>query len=134
MNVPAGMKINLQILKIKSQEYNFLKKNELFIKKLARVIKIDSVNQMQRGSISISVSGGDFCFPLQDVIDISKEKARLGKTLEKLQYEYLMLKKKLQNDKFLTHAPTDVVNEIKDRYAKLFDEIEKKELALSRLS
>ena len=45
-----------------------------------------------------------------------------------------MLDKKLQNKKFLDNAPTEVVDEIRIRSSTLFEEIKKKQVALSRLS
>ena len=134
MNVPAGLKISLQILKVNPREKKFLQANDIFIKQLARIERIDFSNEIQDGSISISVPGAEFIFPLANVIDVPKEKLRLEKMLQKLRSESEMLDKKLQNKKFLANAPTAVVEDIKIRFSTLFPEIEKKEGALSRLS
>ena len=134
MNIPAGMKISMQIFKINSKVSGFLSRNEIFVKQLGRIAQIENINKIQDGSISISIPGAEFCFPLAGVIDVSNEKLRLEKKLQKLQSEYDMLKKKLQNEKFLTHAPTEVVEDIKVRSATLLSEMKKKKLALSRLT
>ena len=89
---------------------------------------------MRDGSISISAPGADFCLPLANLIDISSEKGRLQKTLTKLELEYDMLDTKLQNEKFLLHAPTEVIEEIRLRFSALATEINKKKVALSRLT
>ena len=134
MNVPAGLKISLQIFKVNPTEKKFLQANDIFIKQLARIERIDFSEEMQDGSISISVPGAEFIFPLANVIDVPKEKLRLEKTLQKLRSESEMLDKKLQNKKFLANAPIAIVEDIKIRFSTLFSEIEKKEGALSRLS
>ena len=134
MNVPGGMKINLQILQIHPKELRFLQENELVIKQMARILEIEFDKKMRDGSISISVPGADFCLPLANLINISSEKGRLQKTLTKLELEYDMLDTKLQNEKFLLHAPTEVIEEIRLRFSALATEINKKKVALSRLT
>ncbi len=134
MNIPAAMKINLQIFKIKKRVHSFLKKNEVLVRRLARIEKIDFSNEIQDGSISISVPGAEFSCPLVNLIDVSREKSRLEKTLQKLKIEHGVLGVKLQNENFLTKAPDLVVDDIKNRYTTLVTEIEKKEEALARLS
>ncbi len=133
MNVPAGMKINLQILQMNSNELRFFEENEIVIKKMARINEIEFDKQMRDGSISISLPGAEFCFPLAKLIDIASEKIRLEKIVTKLREEYGRLDTKLQNKKFLTHAPREVVDEIRLRFSALDAEINKKKLALSRL-
>ena len=94
---------------------------------------IEFGKQMRDGSISISLPGAEFCFPLAKLIDIASEKIRLEKIVTKLREEYGRLDTKLQNKKFLTHAPREVVDEIRLRFSALDAEINKKKLALSRL-
>ena len=134
MNVPGGMKINLQILQIHPNESRFLQENELVIKQMARILEIEFDKKMRDGSISISVPGADFCLPLANLIDISSEKGRLEKSLAKLELEHDMLDTKVQNKKFLLHAPTEVTENIRLRLSTLAIEINKKKVALSRLT
>jgi valyl-tRNA synthetase len=53
--------------------------------------------------------------PLADVIDLDQEKARLEKSIAKADGEITKLQKKLQNQKFLSRAPEEVVKEQKNR-------------------
>ncbi len=66
---------------------------------------------MPKGAITIAVEGGTFCLPLADIIDVAEEKARLEKTLDKLDKEIGGLRGRLKNPKFVESAPDEVVEE-----------------------
>ena len=121
---------NLGILNSKS----FFDNNKIFIERLARVKNIDYSSSIQKGSINISIPGIECFIPLDNLVDLNKEKARLEKTFEKLKSEQLMLNGKLKNKIFLEKAPQDVVDKIKKRSLILVDEIDTKLKAIDRLN
>ena len=71
--------------------------------------------------------------PLGDVIDITAEKARLSKDIEKVEKEIAGIEKKLANKNFVDKAPTKVVEEQHTRKADFSDQITKLKAALKRL-
>ena len=112
----------------------FFDNNTVFIERLARVKNIDYSSSIQKGSINISIPGIECFIPLDNLVDLNKEKARLEKTFEKLKSEQLMLNEKLKNKIFLEKAPQDVVDKIKKRSLILVDEIDTKLKAIDRLN
>ncbi|BBK27996.1 valine--tRNA ligase [Staphylococcus arlettae] len=60
-------------------------------------------------------SAGDVVLPLEGLIDMDKEIARLEKELEKWQKELDRVNKKLANENFVSKAPEKVINEERDK-------------------
>ena len=89
---------------------------------------------MPKGAITIAVEGGLFGLPLADIIDVAEEKARLEKTLAKLEKEIRGLAGRLSNPKFAESAPAEVVEETRDNLAAREEEAAKLREALSRLA
>ena len=134
INIPASLKIDLVILNLNIKSKEFFDNNKIFIERLARVKNIDYSSSIQKGSINISIPGIECFIPLDNLVDLNKEKARLEKTFEKLKSEQLMLNGKLKNKIFLEKAPQDVVDKIKKRSLILVDEIDTKLKAIDRLN
>ncbi len=63
--------------------------------------------------------------PLAGVIDLVAEKARLGKSLDKIVGELTKISKKLENERFLAKAPEDVVAAEKEKVVELAERKEK---------
>ena len=89
---------------------------------------------IKSGSINITIPGIECFIPLENLIDISKEKSRLDKTYKKLKSEQIMLNNKLNNKSFLEKAPKDVVDKIRKRSSILVTEIDTKLKAIDRLN
>ncbi len=68
-----------------------------------------------------------------DVIDVEKEKERLGRELKKVDKDLDQSSKKLANDKFVERAPADKVEAERSRHAELTAKKGELEAALSRL-
>lgn len=134
VNIPASQKINLKIISLSDQLLQCLKNNEIFIERLARVESIEHENSIHSGSINISIPGIECFIPLENLIDISKEKSRLEKTYQKLKTEQIMLNNKLENKSFLEKAPKDVIDKIRNRSSILVEEIDTKLKAIERLN
>ncbi|MBN1165182.1 MAG: valine--tRNA ligase, partial [Candidatus Krumholzibacteriota bacterium] len=63
----------------------------------------------------------DIYLPLEGVIDLESEKARLGKDLEKLAQDCEKIDRRLKDEKFRKRAPGDVVEREKARFAEMSD-------------
>ena len=134
VNIPASLKIKLKIVSLNKQFIHCLKNNEIIIKRLARLESIEHEILIKSGSINISIPGIECFIPLENLIDISKEKSRLDKSYEKLKSEQIMLNNKLKNKSFLEKAPEDVIDKIRKRSSILVSEIETKLKAIDRLN
>ena len=115
MHVNAGAKIPMIQLELDNLGKTALSGNITMIKRLARIADLSEASEAPKGSVTLAVEGGTFCLPLADVIDVEAEKARLTKTIEKLEKELNMIKGKLKNEKFVANAPAAVVAENRTR-------------------
>jgi valyl-tRNA synthetase len=82
----------------------------------------------------VPVRGGTFGLPLAEIIDIGEERARLEKTLARLEKELGGLRGRLDNPKFVESAPDEVVEETRENLAAREAEAEKIRAALARLA
>jgi valyl-tRNA synthetase len=95
MNVNAGAKIDLIILEFDDSKKVTFNENLVMIKRLARLKDISHALEAPKGSITLTVEGGTVCLPLSEVIDLSAEKNRLQKLLDKLTTDIGINKKEL---------------------------------------
>jgi valyl-tRNA synthetase len=133
MGVPVGLKLPMVLAEADAAARAALARNEALIFKLAR---IDSLTEtaIPKGSISIAAPGAVFGLPLEGVIDVKAEKARLEKALGKLQKEAAGLRAKLDNPKFIANAAEEVIEESRDNLAARSEEAEKVAAAVKRLA
>jgi valyl-tRNA synthetase len=104
-----------------------------FIKRLARVSEISSVNAAPSGSVQLVVRGEVAALPLKGVIDLAAERARLDKELKKADADIARVDAKLGNAKFIERAPEEVVEEEKEKRAEALARKAKFAEALERL-
>ena len=76
------------------------------------------------------VKGVEVYVPLEGLVDIEKEMARLEKELARVDKELERVEKKLANESFLTKAPPEVVEKEKRIHQELLDKKEKITAAL----
>ena len=71
--------------------------------------------------------------PLSSMVDLEAEKKRLQKELDNVQNEVTRLEGRLQDEAFLTKAPTAVIEKEKQKLYTLNDRLEKLKQQSSRL-
>ncbi|MCE5973520.1 valine--tRNA ligase [Sinirhodobacter sp. WL0062] len=133
MGVPVGLKLPMVLAEADEAARAAIARNEALILRLARV---DSVTEtaIPKGAISIPVVGALFGLPLEGVIDIQAEKARLEKSLAKLEKEAGALRGRLGNPKFIENASEEVIEEARDNLAAREEEAAKVAAAVKRLA
>ncbi len=86
------------------------------IERLARISDLQVGDaDIPEGSVQDVLDETTLVLPLADVIDIAEEKARLEKEIAKFDQEIEKFDKKLANENFTAKAPSEVVQEQKDR-------------------
>jgi valyl-tRNA synthetase len=103
------------------------------ISRLARIEKIDYEGQAQGGAAQIVVDEATFVLPLEGVIDIAAEKARLTKSLEAATKEAKSLEGRLANPAFVEKAKPEAVEKARADHADKSAEAERLAAALARL-
>ncbi|MES2847251.1 MAG: valine--tRNA ligase [Pseudomonadota bacterium] len=134
MHVPVGLKLDMLSLQMDAASQQAWTRNEALIKRLARIETLTPAAAAPKGAITLAVEGATFALPLDGVIDIAEEKARLSKTLDKLAKEIGGLKGRLNNPNFAASAPEEVVLEARANLDAREDEAAKLTAALSRLA
>ena len=133
MNVPAGAKIPYVAVSPSEQTRQRLETHELAIQRLARIETIDLSETAPSGSAQIVLGTETGCLPLAGVIDFDAERARLEKELNKIDQDIRKIDAKLSNEKFMSRAPEDVVEEQKERREEALQRQSKVKDALGRL-
>jgi len=133
MHVPVGLKLDMIAVTMSDNARAAWGRNEVLIKRLARIETLTD-GTSPKGAISIAVEGASFALPLDGVIDIAEEKARLSKAMEKLTKEIGGLKGRLNNPAFVASAPEEVVDEVRSNLEARAEEAAKLTLALNRLA
>jgi len=103
------------------------------IKRLARVSEISSAASAPAGSVQLVVRGEVAALPLKGVIDLSAERARLAKEMQKADADIARCDGKLNNPKFMERAAEDVVAEEQEKRAEAVARKAKIAEALERL-
>jgi valyl-tRNA synthetase len=132
-HVPVGLKLDMLSLSMDGAAQDAWARNESLIKRLARIETLTPADAAPKGAITIPLPGATFAIPLDGIIDIAAEKARLSKTLDKLMKEIGGLKGRLNNPNFIASAPEEVVDEARANLEAREDEAAKLTAALTRL-
>jgi valyl-tRNA synthetase len=133
MGVPVGLTLPMLVTALDDRARAAWEKNEALIRRLARIESLTDAKTAPKGAITIPVEGAAFALPLEGVIDIGEEKARLTKSLEKLEKDLGGLRGRLGNPKFVESAPEDVVEDTREKLALGEEEAGKLRAALARL-
>ncbi|MGR3453122.1 valine--tRNA ligase [Pseudooceanicola sp.] len=134
VHVPAGLHLPLITTGMSEAARGAWSRNETLITRLARLDSLTEVAAFPKGCITVPSEGATFGIPLEGVIDVAEERARLEKTLQKLGKEIGGLEGRLKNPKFAESAPEEVVEEAKANLAARQGEAAQIKAALARLA
>ena len=79
----------------------------------------DSLEVPKASARAVLTGGAELAVPLEGLIDFEQERRRLRKELEKLQAETVKLEAQLGNPNFVSRAPAERVNEVRERIAAI---------------
>jgi valyl-tRNA synthetase len=95
------------------------------LRRLARVGSVETGSGNGIGAHAVLSGGAELFLPLEGVIDLERERARLAGEIERLQGQLAGAEKKLANEQFVTKAPDAVVQKERDKAAGLAEQVEK---------
>ena len=89
--------------------------------KLAKVSNIELGIDISKpkSSIAAVVQNIEIYLPLEGLIDLDAEKAKLEKQLLKLEKEFQKINSKLSNNKFLANAPESIIKKEREKYKEV---------------
>jgi valyl-tRNA synthetase len=133
VNVPPAAKVKAFVRGAAKATQARLASHRLLIERLARVEGLATNEPPNGAAIQVVVDEATFVLPLEGVIDVAAEKARLQKGIEAAAREAAALEAKLKNKGFTANAPEAVVLETKERLDAALATRKKLEDALRRL-
>jgi len=117
LNVPAGAQIPLLIKGASAATQTRLATHDAIIKKMARLSDVTLTDAAAKNAAQAVVDEATLILPLEGVIDIAQEKARLAKEIAKWQGEIAKVDAKLANENFTARAPQEILDEHRERQA-----------------
>jgi valyl-tRNA synthetase len=113
VNTPLSKKIKM-FLKVKDEQVlNTLEKNSAYIERFCNPEQLEMGLDVEAPDKAMTavVTGLEIILPLEGLLNIDEEIARLEKEREKLNKEVERVQKKLSNEGFVKKAPEKVINE-----------------------
>ncbi|MGL4742569.1 MAG: valine--tRNA ligase [Sarcina sp.] len=113
MNVPPSRKAKVFAFASQEAKDAFIN-GAAYLEKLASASEVeflDNKDNLDKNLVSVVVKGGELFLPLLDLVDRDKEIERLTNEKKKLEGEILRVEKKLSNERFVSKAPEEVVEE-----------------------
>jgi len=123
-NIPPNAKINIFLKNANEHKREIIKNNKSLITNLAKINKITFVSEELTQSENFIISTIDelvLMIPLDGLIDTAAEKNRLNKELSNINNEIDQISKRLNNQMFIDKAPSNVVEEVKNKQ-KIFNQ------------
>ncbi len=133
-NVPAGSQIPLVLVAPSQAVRARLARWDETLRRLARLCAITVADASPKSAVQLIVRGEVAALPLEGVVDLKAEGARLAKEAGKLRGEIAKIEAKLGNADFLARAPEEVVEEQRERRAEAGARLAKVEEAAGRLA
>ncbi|WP_025783492.1 valine--tRNA ligase [Sporosarcina sp. D27] len=132
VNTPMSRQVPLYIAAKDEATAAVLKANSQYIEKFCNpeTLEIGVDVQAPGKSMSAVVTGAELFMPLEGLLNIDEEIARLGKELDKWAGEVKRVQGKLSNERFVSKAPQSVVDEER---AKEQDYLEKQAAVQRRI-
>ncbi|MDN7240336.1 valine--tRNA ligase [Planococcus sp. N028] len=116
---PMSKKVPLTISAKDANTHAVLEANAAYIERFCNpeTLTIGQDIEAPEKSMSAVVSGAELFMPLEGLIDVDAELARLSKELEKWAKEVKLVQGKLSNERFVSKAPEAVVTEERKKEA-----------------
>lgn len=136
MGIAPSKEISL-VMKLSSQRgKESVEKYRGYLERLARVSSLSFISDGDRPRLSASsvVQGEELFVPLEGLIDIEVERARLKKEIDRLTGFVTGIRNKLNNQNFTAKAPKEVVEKEHEKQADMENTIEKLQKSYDALS
>ncbi|HEX8526832.1 valine--tRNA ligase [Allosphingosinicella sp.] len=132
LNVPPGAKLALHVRDAGEGTEARLSRHQAAIRRLARIEDIGS-GEPSGGAAQIVVDEATYILPLEGVIDVAAERARLVKAAEGAEKERDSLAARLANPSFVERAKPEAVEKAREDLAQKGSDAERYRAALSQL-
>ena len=133
LGIPPGAKLEAFCPAPSTLAKSVVEANGAAIERLARLTPIHMADAPAGAAMQIAAGEDAFVIPLEGVIDIASEKARLSKALDASTKEAKSLEGRLSNANFVDRAKPEAVEKARADHAHHTAEVARLEAALARL-
>jgi valyl-tRNA synthetase len=133
LNVPPGAKLALHAPEADGDVQARLGRHAPALQRLARIDSLAFAPAPAGGVAQLVVDGLSYALPLEGVIDLAAEKARLAKGAEQAEKEAASLAGRLNSPGFVERAKPEAVEKAREDFAARTAEAERLRAALARL-
>ena len=134
LNVPPGAKLSVVVHDAAEETRRRIDRQGAALARLGRVESLSFGDSVTGGAAQIVVDEATFILPLEGVIDIVAEKARLAKALAAAEKERDSLSGRLSNPSFVEKAKPEAVAKAREDHGEKAAEAERLKAALERLA
>jgi valyl-tRNA synthetase len=132
-NVPAGAQVPLVLVNPSADVQARAARWGDVVRRMARLSEIATADRAPKSSVQLIVRGEVAALPLEGIVDLDAERARLAKETQKIDADVAKIDAKLGNADFLKRAPEEVVDEQRERREEALARKAKIAEALARL-
>ena len=132
LNVKPGSFVDISIEKLDNRKQTLFLQNQIVIKKLGRVNSIFK-NDLSKQSANLVISGEILKLYFDKSIDLDLIRQNLSKKQSKIRQDLDIVAKKLNNSSFVERAPKHIVEQEKNTYNKLKNNLDKINLTIKSL-
>ena len=131
MNVPPSRKAKLYIATKYKEDFT---NGSVFMNRLASASEIEIGDDFEiEGSVCVITESAKIYIPLNELVDLAAERARLEKELKEARVDLEFVEKKLNNPGFMAKAPEQVVVAQREAQKKHLEKIAMLEDSLAKL-
>jgi len=133
--LPPGKQVPV-VVRGRAAQLDLLERFAPQVKPLARIGPLVLARDGSRPPVAAStvVEGAEVFLPLDGLVDLDEERARLAREAQKLLTDLELVKRKLRNQDFLRKARPEIVQRENDRLAELEETLDKLKRAQQSLS
>lgn len=134
MNCPPGKEVRA-IFCGAAADLAFLREQESYLRSLGRVgaSEFRQAGERPKGAATAVVGTMEIYLPLDDLINLAEERARLAKEVSKVEDELVRVQKKLANADFLAKAKNEVVHKEREKASQFEEKIRTLRNSLERI-
>src|SRR5713226_3919329 len=133
LNIPPGARVEVEVRDADSAAAARIQNHAEHFQRLARVSLKTAAGADAKGTVQAIGAGATFALHIGDVVDLTREKARLAKEIAKTEGDLAKVATKLTNPAFLANAKAEIVDEQRDREADIRRDRDRLKAAYERL-
>jgi len=135
MNIAPSLSLNVRVQSEDEHTRQTIASHQDLIVNLAKLdsLTVENIGQRPKSSATAVVKGASIFVSLEGIIDFAKEILRLEKEINKIGSELTKLAKKLENEGFMSKAPADVIEKVRQKQSALLENQQKLQTNLDKI-